>query len=120
MSISELLANEATKTAKTQSPGVFPRKVAAPSSKPETQRAILIAALADGQSVIVNDLRCQETETMVEACRSLGARFEFCEDRVKVTGTGRRPVFKNTFIQAHGSGLAWRLLEREVTMYWPV
>lgn len=53
---------------------------------------------------------------MVEACRSLGATFEFCEDRVKVTGTGGRPVFKNAFIQAHGSGLVFRIFTALATV----
>ena len=103
MSNSELLASVEAKPQR-----AFPRAVSAPSSKPETQRTILIAALAEGTSTVVNDLRCEETETMVEACRNLGARFDFRDDRVHVTGIGGRPAFKNRFIQAYGSGLVFR------------
>ncbi|HTF66359.1 MAG TPA: hypothetical protein VK638_27115, partial [Edaphobacter sp.] len=45
-----------------------------PSSKPETQRAILAATLATGLSVIHNDLRCFETTLMKQACEALGAK----------------------------------------------
>jgi len=46
-----------------------------PSSKPETQRAILAAVLAKGTSIIHNDLRCLETTTMKNACRHFGANL---------------------------------------------
>ncbi len=51
------------------------REVIIPSSKPETQRAILIATLAQGRSKVFNDLRCVETNTMKNACRSIGAKI---------------------------------------------
>lgn len=59
-----------------------------PSSKPETQRAILAATLGDGVSIIYNDLRCLETQIMKVACRSIGARIEEKTDRLEISGTG--------------------------------
>ncbi|MFT3803420.1 MAG: 3-phosphoshikimate 1-carboxyvinyltransferase [Burkholderiaceae bacterium] len=82
-----------------------------PSSKPETQRALLTAALADGTSTIYNDLRCRETSAMVAACEAIGARIEWHEDRMIVTGVGGLPDANRavTIVQAHGSGLVFRV-----------
>ena len=56
-------------------------KIAIPSSKPETQRAILVGSLACGESRVYNYLNCLETATMIQACRSIGANIEE-EDKV--------------------------------------
>jgi 3-phosphoshikimate 1-carboxyvinyltransferase len=79
-----------------------------PSSKPETQRAILTAALANGTSRIFNDLRCDETETMKNACRSIGTRIIEHHDHLEVQGLGRSPAYANRVVDAAGSGLVFR------------
>jgi 3-phosphoshikimate 1-carboxyvinyltransferase len=79
-----------------------------PSSKPETQRAILTATLADGTSRIFDDLRCDETETMKKACRTIGAEIIEHSDHLEVHGVGRSPKYGNRVIDAAGSGLVFR------------
>jgi len=85
-------------------------RMSVPASKPETQRAILAATLADGTSIIRNDLRCTETETMKIACRQLGARFEETGDSLFITGTGGRFASGIEVIDAKGSGLVFRTM----------
>jgi 3-phosphoshikimate 1-carboxyvinyltransferase len=79
-----------------------------PSSKPETQRALLAATLASGRSVLHNDLRCVETRTMKEACRAVGAVITEHEDRVEIDGVGRSLRPSQRVIDALGSGLVFR------------
>ena len=82
-----------------------------PSSKPQTQRALLTAALAGGTSTIYNDLRCRETAAMVAACEAIGARVERHADRMVVTGINglAEAACAVTMVQAHGSGLVFRV-----------
>jgi 3-phosphoshikimate 1-carboxyvinyltransferase len=81
-----------------------------PSSKPETQRAILTSTLAEGTSRVFNDLRCDETETMKQACRALGAEIVEHEDHLVIHGIGRSPRSTHRVIDAFGSGLVFRTL----------
>lgn len=81
-----------------------------PSSKPETQRAILTASLADGRSRVFNDLRCDETETMKRACRALGAEIIERDDHLEVHGIGQSPRYNNRVINAAGAGLVFRTM----------
>lgn len=89
----------------------------APASKPETQRALIMAALADGLTKISYPLVARETLVMIEACRSLGAKIAQHEDRLEVSGTG--PVCGqelaasgpagDRYVWASGSALVARL-----------
>jgi 3-phosphoshikimate 1-carboxyvinyltransferase len=89
----------------------------APASKPETQRALVMAALADGLTKISNPLLARETLIMIEACRSLGAKVSQLDDRLEVSGIG--PIFgqnlassapaSRRYIWASGSALVARL-----------
>jgi len=81
-----------------------------PSSKPETQRAILTATLAEGTSRVFNDLRCDETETMKKACRTIGGEIVEHDDHLEIHGIGRSPAYGNRIIDAAGSGLVFRTL----------
>ena len=79
-----------------------------PSSKPETQRAILAATLAHGRSVLHNDLRCVETSTMKDACRAIGAGIEERPGHLVIHGVGRELRSGQRVIDAIGSGLVFR------------
>lgn len=80
-----------------------------PSSKPETQRAIFIAAQANGVSRVYNDLRCLETDTMKKACRSIGAQIIEHDDHLEIHGVGNNIAFPSNVIDAKGSGLVFRI-----------
>jgi len=47
-----------------------------PGSKSMTNRALVLAALADGPATVRNPLRARDTDLMVAALRALGARIE--------------------------------------------
>lgn len=79
-----------------------------PSSKPETQRAILIGTLADGVSRVYNDLRCVETETMKIACKAIGAKIIEHPDHLEIHGIGNNFSYPTKAIDAKGSGLVFR------------
>ncbi len=81
-----------------------------PSSKPETQRAILTGALAEGESRVANDLRSGETETMKQACRALGAHIVNHDGYLEIYGVGRSFRHNGRVIRAEGSGLVLRTM----------
>ncbi|HEY3870366.1 MAG TPA: 3-phosphoshikimate 1-carboxyvinyltransferase [Actinocrinis sp.] len=56
--------------------GPVSARVAVPGSKSATNRALVLAALADGPSTLRRPLRSRDTLLMAEALRSLGARID--------------------------------------------
>jgi 3-phosphoshikimate 1-carboxyvinyltransferase len=79
-----------------------------PSSKPETQRAILMASLAEGTSRIHNDLRCKETATMKRACLQMGVEIIERDDQLEIRREARASVRATEVIDCQGSGLVAR------------
>lgn len=59
--------------------------VRVPGSKSETNRALVLAALADGPSRITGGLVARDTDLMIEALRTLGATIEIGDDGWLVT-----------------------------------
>jgi 3-phosphoshikimate 1-carboxyvinyltransferase len=60
-------------------------RVELPGSKSLTNRALVLAALADGESRIVRPLRARDTELMAEALRMVGIQIEDAGDDWRVT-----------------------------------
>ena len=56
--------------------GPFRAEVRVPGSKSMTNRALILAALADGETVVENALASDDTERMVAALRALGFAVE--------------------------------------------
>ena len=63
-------------------------EITIPSSKSHTIRALLIAAMAKGESTIINPLDSADTRSCVDAVKVLGAKIELENDRWIVNGTG--------------------------------
>ena len=63
-------------------------EVSAPPSKSYTHRAVILASLATGESIIDNPLLSDDTLYTIDACRSLGADIELEGNRLTITGTG--------------------------------
>ncbi|MGW0250067.1 3-phosphoshikimate 1-carboxyvinyltransferase [Nocardia goodfellowii] len=59
--------------------------VTLPGSKSITNRALILAALADGPSTITGALRSRDTDLMIEALRAMGTSIEGDGDTVTVT-----------------------------------
>ncbi|HEY3415226.1 MAG TPA: 3-phosphoshikimate 1-carboxyvinyltransferase [Armatimonadota bacterium] len=69
-------------------PGKPSGALSVPSSKSYTNRALLLAALAVGESTIRNPLRSDDAEAMIQALRALGVQIEDAGDHLVVRGTG--------------------------------
>ncbi|MGF1495111.1 MAG: 3-phosphoshikimate 1-carboxyvinyltransferase [Microcoleaceae cyanobacterium] len=89
--------------------GTYSQSFRVPSSKPETQRALIMAAQADGVSHIYNDLRCSETDTMKQAFRCFGVDVVEKDDHLVVSGCGGQFKYNNQVIDSKGSGLVFRV-----------
>ena len=81
-------------------------KLDVPSSKSLTNRLLVIAALAEGKSVLSRLLESDDTEAMTSGLRILGARIEDVGGDTEVTGTSGRPVAGGTKVNAGLSGTA--------------
>ena len=88
-----------------------PRKgvISVPASKSDTQRALLCAALAKGESMIDMVGNSQDEQAMLQAIVDLGASITQ-HGNGKYTIVGIQAFPKNIEIQAHESGLGARLL----------
>lgn len=82
--------------------------VQAPPSKSDAQRAILIAALTDGKSIIVQPGTSEDVLRMIENMQKLGAQVFI--DHLELTITGVHAFHDRTTFNAGESGLGFRLL----------
>src|SRR5437899_12445197 len=70
-------------------------EITVPGSKSITNRALILAALADGETSLEGALWSEDTQVMVEALRKLGFEVnvepdaqEFCNRTVRIKGRG--------------------------------
>ena len=67
-----------------------------PGSKSLSNRALLIAALAEGTTTITNLLQSDDTRHMLNALKMLGINYILSEDGTECTVTGNGGPFSNT------------------------
>lgn len=84
-------------------------RIAIPASKSHTIRAVLIAALADGRSVLHRPLFSEDTRAVLNACRALGARISEFDDRIEITGFGATPRRPERTLDMLNSGTSTNL-----------
>jgi 3-phosphoshikimate 1-carboxyvinyltransferase len=86
--------------------------IAVPSVKGICQRAVLLGAIADGESEIRNFGRAADTESAISVARQLGAEVEdVAEDVVRVRGRGLRGlVAPEEPLDCGNAGTVMRLL----------
>lgn len=84
--------------------------VRAPGSKSYTQRAMIIAALAAGESRLRDVLISEDTELLAEALRALGAAIRTEGRDMIVAGTAGRIVRPPRAVHLGNNGTALRLL----------
>ena len=89
-----------------------------PGSKSLTNRALIIAALAQGESVINGALFSEDTEYMSSALRELGFSVQELpkENRFIVNGQGSRIPARNATLFVGNSGTAMRFLTAFATL----
>ncbi len=83
--------------------------IKAPPSKSYTHRAIIIASLAGGRSVIKNPLISADTMASVDACRAIGADIQVGEEII-VEGVGGNPGLPGKAIDVRNSGTTIRIM----------
>lgn len=89
-----------------------------PGSKSITNRALICAALARGQSELVGALDSEDTRVMIEGLRALGIKITVSAhgQTIHVTGCGGRPPAKKADIFVGNSGTTIRFLTAAVTL----
>jgi len=81
--------------------------VRCPSSKSYTHRAVFIAALSDGESVIHHPLISRDTLSSINACRALGPQIIHEGSSLRIIGTPL--IVPDTVIDAGNSGTTIRI-----------
>ncbi len=66
-----------------------------PGSKSLSNRILLLASIAKGQTKILNLLKSDDTSRMLEALKALGISYELSEDGSKCVITGNNGVFSS-------------------------
>lgn len=85
--------------------------VRVPGSKSISNRALLLAALAEGSSELRGTLDSDDTRVMIAALRALGARIELAADGgMQITGVAGKPRVPESVIDVRASGTAARFL----------
>ncbi|MDC0170944.1 3-phosphoshikimate 1-carboxyvinyltransferase [Candidatus Nitrosopelagicus sp.] len=83
-------------------------RIICPSNKSYTHRAIFLAALSDGKSIVKKILRSNDTLATISACRGFGVEVEEVEDKVTINNTIDSTV-ENSMINAENSGTTIRI-----------
>lgn len=91
-------------------PSTLSGVIEAPPSKSHTLRAILFATLAEGKSQIKSYLSSPDIESMINACRQLGANITCDKDSIIIDGVGGKPSFPEDVIDAGNSGQVLRFV----------
>ncbi|MDA8126063.1 MAG: 3-phosphoshikimate 1-carboxyvinyltransferase [Deltaproteobacteria bacterium] len=81
-----------------------------PGSKSYTQRAMVIAALADGESRLSDGLISEDTQALAAALVELGTELKFVGTTITLRGTGGRIARPAQAIHLGNNGTAIRLL----------
>lgn len=84
-------------------------EVEIPGSKSHTIRAVAIAALAGGQSILRAPLQSEDASAAVRAYGALGASIEIGEEEWRITGFAGRPTAPADVIDVANSGTTLRL-----------
>ncbi|MBR3810613.1 MAG: 3-phosphoshikimate 1-carboxyvinyltransferase [Clostridia bacterium] len=85
-------------------------EIKARGSKSYMHRALIGAALCDGETVIKNIADSEDITATVECLKQLGAEFTFYEDSVKIKGIKQKDKFKKIKLFANESGSTLRFL----------
>ena len=72
-------------------PSELAGEIRIPGSKSHTIRAVMIAAMAEGESLIREPLRSADAEAAIAAARAFGATVELGQGEWRVRGVGPRP-----------------------------
>ena len=100
----------------TPPPAPFDGVVTPPGSKSLTNRALVLAALADGTSTLTNALAADDTRVMIDGLRALGFTVEEDGDALRVHGLGGRVPAASAELHCGNSGTTIRFLTALATL----
>ena len=93
------------------SPGALIGRIAVPGDKSMSHRAVILGALAEGQTQIYNFLFSDDCLKTVEAFKKLGANIQLKNDYIIVDSEGYKSFQEpNSLIDLGNSGTTARLL----------
>jgi 3-phosphoshikimate 1-carboxyvinyltransferase len=86
--------------------------VTIPGSKSITHRALIAGGLAEGETVLRNDLRCEDTYHTAQALQAIGVRMVRERDHLVMEGIGANPSEQlwEKAVYLGNSGTSFRLL----------
>lgn len=87
-----------------------PSQVIIPCSKSVAQRAILAAAIAEGESKLNNFAPCNDINGAIEVVKRLGSKVELKNNTITIQGATEQGLGNLTKIEVGESGLLTRLL----------
>ncbi len=90
--------------------------VSCPKSRSYTNRALLIAALADGKSTLRNCLDSEDTKHMINALKQLGIETTQKKDELVITGRGGKMNSPSKTIFVGNSGTTARFITAAATL----
>jgi 3-phosphoshikimate 1-carboxyvinyltransferase len=96
--------------------GPLDARLRVPGSKSVTNRALLVAALAEGESALEDALESDDTEAMRDALDALGVAVRSEDQRFIVSGTGGRLRGPRRTLDARASGTTARFVTAAATL----
>ena len=99
-----------------QAGGPIDATVVVPGSKSITNRALPLAFLAEGESVLTGCLRSDDTQVMCEALRALGAPIDIDDTTFRVSGIGPNFAPADAPLYVGNSGTSARFLTAMMTL----
>jgi 3-phosphoshikimate 1-carboxyvinyltransferase len=84
--------------------------VTIPGSKSYTHRAFILSSLADGESILIHALRCEDTERTARALTKFGVKVFWENDDVRILGGGGKFKGTDEKIDVGNSGTSMRFL----------
>src|SRR4030067_2293576 len=84
--------------------------VTIPGSKSYTHRALILSSLADGESVLIHGLRCEDTERTVQGLIKFGVEVFWESDHIRIIGKGGKFKATDDSIDVGNSGSSMRFL----------
>ncbi len=84
--------------------------VTMPGSKSHTQRALILAAIADGKSILRNPLASEDASCLISALKALGADIDSRGGDLYIIGAGGRLVDPGKALYLGNNGTAMRIL----------
>lgn len=85
-------------------------KVAIPGSKSLTNRALILAALSDGKSIIKNYSKSNDSLVMIEGLKKLKVKITEKEDQLEIDGNSGKFPFLNESVNVGEAGTTYRFL----------